>query len=65
MHSAKSNRLYDTRTFERNIKKGLIDQKDYQKHLSSLKDSVSECELLSIDEDSEGDAMPKVDDYKE
>jgi len=31
-------RLYDRRTVERNIKKGLITRKDYEKHLKSLDD---------------------------
>jgi hypothetical protein len=35
---AKTARLYDRRTVERNIKKGLISRKDYDKHLKSLDD---------------------------
>ena len=31
-------RLYDHRTVERNIKKGLITRKDYEKHLKALED---------------------------
>jgi hypothetical protein len=31
-------RLYDRRTVERNIKKGLITRKDYEKHLKTLDD---------------------------
>jgi hypothetical protein len=31
-------RLFDRRTVERNIKKGLITRKDYEKHLKSLED---------------------------
>jgi hypothetical protein len=31
-------RLYDKRTVERNIKKGLISRKDYDKYLKSLDD---------------------------
>lgn len=31
-------RLYDKRTVERNIKKGLITRKDYEKHMKSLED---------------------------
>jgi hypothetical protein len=34
----KIDRLYDRRTVERNIKKGLITRKDYEKHLKSLAD---------------------------
>ena len=32
-------RLYDRRTIERNIKKGLITRKDYEKFLKSLDDA--------------------------
>ena len=31
-------RLFDRRTLERNIKKGLITRKDYEKHLKTLDD---------------------------
>jgi hypothetical protein len=31
-------RLFDNRTIERNIRKGLITRKDYEKHLKSLED---------------------------
>jgi hypothetical protein len=32
-------RLYDKRTVERNIKKGLVSRKDYEKYLKSLDDA--------------------------
>jgi hypothetical protein len=32
-------RLYDKRTVERNIKKGLVSRKDYEKYLKSLEDA--------------------------
>ena len=32
-------RLYDRRTIERNIKKGLITRKDYEKFLKALEDA--------------------------
>lgn len=35
---AKNVRLFDRRTVERNIKKGLITRKDYEKHLKALAD---------------------------
>ncbi|HVR64513.1 MAG TPA: hypothetical protein VMU50_21580 [Polyangia bacterium] len=35
---AKSARLFDRRTVDRNIKKGLITRKDYEKHLKGLGD---------------------------
>ena len=34
----KASRLLDRRTVERNIKKGLLTRKDYEKHLKSLDD---------------------------
>ena len=34
----KTSRLYDRRTVDRNIKKGLLTRKDYEKHLKSLDD---------------------------
>ena len=35
----KALRLFDRRTIERNIKKGLITRKDYEKHLKALEDA--------------------------
>ena len=35
---AKNDRLYDKRTIDRTIKKGLITRKDYDKHLKTLED---------------------------
>ncbi|HSZ84210.1 MAG TPA: hypothetical protein VLA14_18120 [Polyangia bacterium] len=35
---AKNDRLYDKRTIDRTIKKGLITRKDYDKHLKALED---------------------------
>jgi hypothetical protein len=34
----KNVRLFDRRVVERNIKKGLVTRKDYEKHLKSLED---------------------------
>jgi hypothetical protein len=34
----KTPRLYDKRTVERNIKKGLLSRKDFDKHLKTLED---------------------------
>jgi hypothetical protein len=36
--AAKNDRLFDKRTIERNIKKGLVTRKDYEKHLKALDD---------------------------
>jgi hypothetical protein len=35
---AKNDRLYDKRTVDRSIKKGLLTRKDYEKHLKGLAD---------------------------
>ena len=35
---AKNDRLYDKRTVDRSIKKGLLTRKDYEKHLKALDD---------------------------
>jgi hypothetical protein len=54
---AKNLRLYDRRTIERNIKKGLITRKDYEKFLKALEDAkdkgVQGEEMLDDDEDDE------------
>lgn len=34
----KATRLFDKRTVDRNIKKGLVTRKDYEKHLKTLDD---------------------------
>jgi hypothetical protein len=38
---AKMLRLFDRRVVERNIKKGLVNRKDYDKHLKALNDSTA------------------------
>jgi hypothetical protein len=53
----KTTRLYDRRTVERNIKKGLITRKDYEKHLKSLDDVADKGVVGAAD----GDA-PDADD---
>lgn len=37
---AKTLRLFDVRTIERNIKKGLVTTKDYEKYVKSLPDTA-------------------------
>jgi hypothetical protein len=39
--AAKNDRLFDKRTIERNIKKGLVTRKDYEKHLKTMEDVAS------------------------
>lgn len=54
---AKAQRLFDVRTIERNIKKGLITRKDYEKHLKALNDATEKVaphedhELDDVDDD--------------
>jgi len=73
---AKLLRLYDRRVVERNIKKGLVHRKDYDKHLKALNDSTANIaspeeriedaadddELDDIDDaaDEPGDDLPKT-----
>jgi len=51
---AKNLRLYDRRTIERNIKKGLITRKDYEKFLKSLDDAKEKGVI--------GEEEPSIDD---
>jgi hypothetical protein len=51
---AKNLRLYDRRTIERNIKKGLITRKDYEKFLKALDDAK--------DKGVMGTEIPEADD---
>ena len=48
---------FDKRIVGRNIKKGIISQKDYQDHLSSLEDLEDKSEVINIQigENEEGD----------
>jgi hypothetical protein len=56
---AKNLRLYDRRTIERNIKKGLITRKDYDKFLKSLEDAkdkgVMGAEIPEVEDQIEDD----------
>jgi hypothetical protein len=47
----KNTRLYDRRTVERSIKKGLITRKDYEKHLKSL-DDVADKGVYGVADDA-------------
>jgi hypothetical protein len=55
----KNPRLFDRRVVERNIKKGLITRKDYEKHLKSLSDVAGN--IASADERAE-EAIDDIDD---
>jgi hypothetical protein len=59
-------RLYDKRTVERNIKKGLLTRKDYEKHLKTL-DDVSDkgafgaAEEIDDDDDEDEEETTSAD----
>ncbi|HVZ87251.1 MAG TPA: hypothetical protein VHG72_09790 [Polyangia bacterium] len=64
----KTSRLYDKRTVERNIKKGLITRKDYDKHMKSLEDAAVKGVyggLESRDDDDADDEPETADDAQE
>src|SRR5207248_9896984 len=56
---AKNVRLFDRRVVERNIKKGLVTRKDYEKHLKSLSDVAAN--IASPDERIEEAPEPPDD----
>jgi hypothetical protein len=61
----KQARLFDKRTVERNIKKGLITRKDYEKHMKTLEDVSNKgvygsAEPRGEDEDSEPESSPSA-----
>lgn len=42
-------RLVDKRIIDRNIKKGLLDRADHDKHLAGLKDMESNSEIVELE----------------
>jgi hypothetical protein len=59
----KPQRAFDVRTIERNIKKGHITRKDYEKHLKALPDAtdkVAPPEEDLADDDDIDDAEPSA-----
>lgn len=54
---AKAQRLFDVRTIERNIKKGLVTRKDYEKHLKGLSDSAEK--VAPAEEHPDDDEIPE------
>ena len=54
----KNSRLYDRRTVERSIKKGLITRKDYEKHLKSLDDVAEKGVYGGTETDDDDDDAP-------
>jgi hypothetical protein len=66
---AKNLRLYDRRTIERNIKKGLITRKDYEKFLKALNDAgdkgVMGGDIPEVEDRIEDDLPEDADDELE
>ncbi len=56
-------RLFDRRTIERNIKRGLITRKDYNDYLKSLNDTAAK--IASPEERSEEALMDDDDDDRD
>jgi hypothetical protein len=47
-------RFWDVRTVERRIRRGLINRKDYEKHLKSLPDAADKAQPIElVDEEPE------------
>ena len=57
----KTSRIYDRRTVERNIKKGLLTRKDYEKHLKSLDDVADKGVYGGTDTDDAPDSPEPTD----
>jgi hypothetical protein len=55
----KTERLFDKRTVERNIKKALIGRKDYEKHIKTLPD-VGSKGVYGGKEGDEGEAVDEA-----
>lgn len=59
-------KIFDRRLVERNIKKGRLDKKEYEKYMKNLEDSSEMKEELNIlEEDDEIEEMPKTEDFTE
>jgi len=62
---AKNVRLYDVRTIERTIRKGLVTRKDYEKYLKALPDvaeKAAPADTLDLADDDDDDFEPEADD---
>lgn len=66
----KNPRLFDRRVVERNIKKGLVTRKDYDKHLKALVDTAAniaspeERALDAPDDDDDVDIIDEPEDRR-
>jgi hypothetical protein len=59
---AKAQRLFDVRTIERSIKKGVVTRKDYEKHLKALADATEKVAPPEEHPDDEIDDVDTVED---
>jgi hypothetical protein len=66
---AKTVRLFDNRTIERSIRKGLITRKDYEKFLKSLPDvseKMAPADAINLaDDDDDDDDIDELDEGEE
>lgn len=60
----KTVRFYDKRTVERNIKKGLVSRKDYEKHLKAL-DDVADKGVYGAPVDDVDDIDTRIDEAED
>ena len=58
---AKNARLFDVRTVDRNIKKGLVTRKDYDKYLKSLSDSTEKVAATVTDDATRSESADDAD----
>ncbi|HVZ73297.1 MAG TPA: hypothetical protein VHJ20_13045 [Polyangia bacterium] len=64
----KNDRLFDKRTIDRNIKKGLVARKDYDKHIKSLEDVAAKGVYgggAGVEDDDDDDELEGGDDAAE
>ena len=57
-------KTYDKRVIKKNIKKGSLNPKEYEKYLKSLEDLSGNLEVIDVADDT-CDAMPTTEDYKD
>ncbi len=58
----KNDKLYDKRTIDRSIKKGLLTRKDFDKHLKALEDTASKGVFGGPQEGDDEDDADDIDD---
>jgi hypothetical protein len=59
---SKAARLFDVRTIERSIKKGIVTRKDYEKHLKTLADATEKVAPPEEHPDEQLDEIDVVED---